>query len=46
MNKIQKFTKKAIVKIMLKNIEYWKDAPVWTPESIEKETKSWFKYLK
>ncbi len=33
------------VKIMLDNIEYWKDAPVWTSESIEKETKSWFKYL-
>lgn len=34
------------VKIMLENIDYWKNAPLWTPETIEKETKSWFKYLK
>jgi UDP-glucose 4-epimerase len=34
------------VNIMLKNIEYWRDAPLWTPEKIEKQTKSWFKYLK
>jgi len=34
------------VKIMLDNIDYWKDAPLWNPNSIEKETKSWFKYLK
>jgi len=34
------------VKIMLDNIEYWKDAPLWTPKEIEKATKAWFKYLK
>jgi UDP-glucose 4-epimerase len=34
------------VKILLKNLSSWKDAPVWTPEAISKETKSWFKYLK
>ncbi|MFC1754808.1 SDR family oxidoreductase [Thermoproteota archaeon] len=34
------------VRIMLENIDYWKDAPLWTPETIEKETKTWFKYLK
>ena len=34
------------VKIMLDNIDYWKDAPLWDPDSIEKETKTWFKYLK
>lgn len=34
------------VKIMLENIEYWKNAPVWTPEKIEVATKDWFKYLK
>ncbi|MBT3586366.1 MAG: SDR family oxidoreductase [Halobacteriovoraceae bacterium] len=28
---------------ILKNIEYWKMAPVWTPESIEKETAKWFR---
>ena len=33
------------VKKMLENISYWKDAPLWTPENIEKETKDWFKYL-
>jgi UDP-glucose 4-epimerase len=30
---------------MLENINYWHDAPVWTPESIDNETKEWFKYL-
>lgn len=34
------------VKIMLENITYWKDAPVWNPQSIENATKDWFKYLK
>ncbi len=33
------------VKIMLENIDYWKDAPVWTPEMIEDATRTWFKYL-
>jgi UDP-glucose 4-epimerase len=33
------------VKIMLKNIDYWKDAPVWEPETISEATKDWFKYL-
>jgi UDP-glucose 4-epimerase len=33
------------VNIILKNIDYWKKAPVWTPESINKATKNWFKYL-
>ena len=30
---------------MLKHIQYWKDAPVWTPESIAVETQDWFKAL-
>lgn len=30
---------------VLKNIEYWRDAPVWTPESIAMATQDWFKYL-
>lgn len=34
------------VNIMVKNIGYWKDAPLWTPETIKKATESWFKYLK
>jgi UDP-glucose 4-epimerase len=27
------------------NIEYWREAPLWTPESIERATASWFRYL-
>ena len=34
------------VRNLLKNIHHWKDAPVWTPKSIKKETKIWFKLLK
>lgn len=33
------------VKIMLDNINYWKDAPVWTPETIGEATEDWFKFL-
>ena len=33
------------VKKVLANIDYWENAPVWTPESISKETKEWFEYL-
>ena len=33
------------IKELLKNIDYWKTAPVWNPESINKATKDWFKYL-
>ena len=34
------------VKDLLKNIKYWKNAPVWTPTKINKATKIWFKLLK
>ncbi len=51
-NKIRQYTDwTPIIKIeegisnLIKNIEYWKNAPVWTPQTIEKETKDWFKYL-
>ena len=30
---------------VLKNIDYWRNAPVWTPESIATATRDWFKYL-
>ncbi len=30
---------------VLKNIDYWRNAPVWTPESIASATQDWFKYL-
>lgn len=33
------------VGIVLKNIDYWKKAPVWTPEKIKSATKDWFTYL-
>ena len=33
------------VENLLSNIHYWKDAPVWTPKSIKRETKTWFKLL-
>lgn len=33
------------VKIMLGNIHCWKNAPVWTPESIAQATKRWFECL-
>ncbi len=33
------------VKNVLENIDYWKEAPVWTPESIGVATQDWFRYL-
>jgi len=33
------------VRKMLDNLDYWRNAPVWTPEQIADATKSWFKYL-
>jgi len=33
------------VKVMLDNIDYWRDAPVWTPDAIKDATSDWFKYL-
>jgi UDP-glucose 4-epimerase len=33
------------VRIMLENIDYWRDAPVWTADKIADATKDWFKYL-
>jgi len=30
---------------VLANIDYWRSAPVWTPESIATATQDWFKYL-
>lgn len=34
------------VEQILQNIDYWKDAPVWDPKSIEGATKAWFASLK
>jgi UDP-glucose 4-epimerase len=33
------------VKIMLENLDYWREAPVWDAGKIEQATKTWFKYL-
>ena len=30
---------------ILKHIDYWRDAPVWTPDSIADATRDWFRYL-
>ena len=33
------------VKILLDNMNYWSDAPVWDKKSIAKATEQWFQYL-
>ncbi len=33
------------IKELIKNIDYWKNAPLWTPIKIKKATRTWFKYL-
>lgn len=33
------------VRVMLANMNYWRDAPIWTVEKIETATADWFKYL-
>jgi UDP-glucose 4-epimerase len=33
------------ITLLLKNIKYWENAPVWTPQTIEEATKDWFHYL-
>ena len=33
------------VATMLENIDYWKEAPLWDPESIQEATKAWFSAL-
>ncbi len=30
---------------ILENIEYWREAPVWTPDTIDTATRDWFRYL-
>ena len=44
-NKYDDWEKPDLVKEILKHIDYWKEAPVWTPETISNETKDWFKNL-
>jgi UDP-glucose 4-epimerase len=33
------------VERILANIDYWREAPLWEPDSIEKATETWFRYL-
>ena len=33
------------VTVMLDNIEYWREAPLWTPETIAEATRAWFQHL-
>jgi len=33
------------VKTMLEHIDHWREAPLWTPESIAAATREWFLYL-
>jgi len=33
------------VATILKQIDYWREAPVWTPEKISEATRDWFRYL-
>jgi UDP-glucose 4-epimerase len=33
------------IKTMFENMDYWRDAPVWTVSSIADATADWFKYL-
>ena len=33
------------VQTMLRNIEYWRNAPVWESSSIAEATRDWFRYL-
>jgi UDP-glucose 4-epimerase len=30
---------------LLANLDYWRDAPVWTPDRIAEATEDWFKYI-
>lgn len=33
------------IKKVVENIDYWREAPVWTPDSIADATQDWFRYL-
>ncbi|HEX8098332.1 MAG TPA: SDR family oxidoreductase [Pyrinomonadaceae bacterium] len=33
------------VRVMLENIDYWRDAPLWDEKSIAEATRDWFTYL-
>ena len=33
------------VRLMLENIDYWRDAPIWNADSIAEATQDWFRFL-
>jgi UDP-glucose 4-epimerase len=33
------------VRRMLGDIELWRNAPLWTPDSIARATETWFRYM-
>jgi UDP-glucose 4-epimerase len=33
------------VRRILENIDYWREAPLWDPQSIQQATRTWFTYL-
>jgi UDP-glucose 4-epimerase len=33
------------VRQMMEQIEFWRDAPLWEPESIARASETWFHYL-
>jgi UDP-glucose 4-epimerase len=33
------------VRTMLAHIDYWREAPVWTPDTIAVATREWFEHL-
>ena len=41
----QKISFEAGVARILEQIDYWREAPLWDPESIKRATKTWFTYL-
>jgi len=45
LNWTPKITLEEGIKNILVNIEYWRKAPVWTPETIQEATVDWFKFL-
>ena len=45
LNWLPKINLKKGIKEMLKNIDYWKSAPLWTESKINNATKDWFRNL-
>lgn len=33
------------ISVLLDQIDYWRNAPIWTPKTISEATKDWFRYL-